>query len=92
MVSCVDKISSSEGNYSHGITAREKISREKALDIAKNSLLNKGYINAEEKTSLFDNGNYYTVTVALPPLAVGGGWTVDLDCYSGEIMRIYFAE
>ena len=37
-----------------------------------------------EKLKVIDHDDYYTVTPDLPPFTLGGGWSVDLNSYSGK--------
>ena len=89
--SCDFKSNSLENNYSERESMKNKLTKEEALEKAKTILL-KQKKEIAEKLKVIDHDDYYTVTPDLPPFTLGGGWSVNLNSYSGKILKIYFTE
>lgn len=81
--SCDFKSNSLENNYSERESMKNKLTKEEALEKAKTILL-KQKKEIAEKLKVIDHDDYYTVTPDLPPFTLGGGWSVDLNSYSGK--------
>ncbi len=68
-----------------------KLSKKEALEKGRAALLRQ-HKDVYDKLMVVDHGDYYTVTPELPPFTLGGGWTVDLDSRTGDILKVYFTE